>query len=96
MIKINLPNPREMSVPEFFAQMRIALKSAEKSYEEIIKDVDLKEPIDSDDVPWISFRLGKIDEFIKEEKGNENPLNALDGFLCEDEAQEIYLEIDRL
>ena len=45
MIKINLPNPREMSITEFFAQMKIALKSAEKSYEEMIKGIELTSDI---------------------------------------------------
>lgn len=93
MIKINLPNPREMSITEFFAQMRIALKSAEKSYEEMIKGIELTE----ETTPWASFRItnidkllalpSKIDGFISKE--------SVDEFTCEDDSQEICLELDR-
>ena len=94
MIKINLPNPREMSVLEFFAQMRIALKSAEKSYEEIIKGLDLK---NEDNQPWISFRIDNIKELLGgDDQSHEDLHNALDNFICEDESQEISLEIERL
>lgn len=83
MIKINLPNPYEMSIPEFFAQMRIALKSAEKSYEEMVKGVELN----NDNTPWISFEFNneeiksRLDEF--EDSGFEN-------------RQDIRLEMNRL
>lgn len=93
MIKINLPNPREMSVPEFFAQMKIALKSAEKSYEEITKGIELTE----DTTPWISFRIANINEVLGGDEQSHKELHlALDNFICEDEAQELYLEIERL
>jgi hypothetical protein len=38
--KIALPNPRMMEPQMFFNQMRIVLKAAEKSYEQMIKDLD--------------------------------------------------------
>ncbi len=84
MIKINLPNPREMSIAEFFAQMRVALKSAEKSYEEMVKGVDLN---NEENVPWISFRLNDLVNKEIEDKGLET---------SEDNFQELYLQIDRL
>ena len=94
MIKINLPNPREMSITEFFAQMKIALKSAEKSYEEMIKGIELTD----DNQPWVSFRLdnrerlinlpSRVDGFVEKA--------TLDDFFAEDDSQEIYLEIERL
>ena len=96
MIKINLPNPREMSISEFFAQMRIALKSAEKSYEEIKKGVELTK--DKGDInPWISFRMENIKDILGgDDQTHEDLHNALDNFICEDESQEIYLEIEKL
>jgi len=57
MIKINLPNPNEMSIPSFFAQMRIAIKAAEKSYEEMMK---VKDPEGDSDYPYILWRLPDI------------------------------------
>ena len=93
MIKINLPNPREMSIGEFFAQMRIALKSAEKSYEEMIKGIELNE----NNQPWISFRITNIKNLLGDDSQTHQELhNALDEFICEDESQEIYLEIEKL
>lgn len=93
MIKINLPNPREMSTSEFFAQMRIALKSAEKSYEEMVRGVELNE----ENTPWISWRMENIKDILGDDsQTHANLHNALDNFICEDESQEIYLEIDRL
>lgn len=93
MIKINLPNPREMSITEFFAQMRIALKSAEKSYEEMIRGIELTD----DNQPWISFRLNNIKDLLGSDEQTHAELhNALDNFICEDKSQDIILEIDRL
>ena len=92
MIKINLPNPREMSIEEFFAQMRIALKSAEKSYQEMVRGQELNE----DNTPWISFRLENIRDLLGGNDQTHSDLhNSLDSFICEDDSQEIYLEIDR-
>ena len=87
MIKINLPNPREMSTAEFFAQMRIALKSAEKSYEEMIKGLDLNE----DNTPWISFRIENLEEISTSPSAEKPQIDT-----AEDEWQNVYLEIDRL
>ena len=96
MIKINLPNPREMSIAEFFAQMRIALKSAEKSYEEMKKGMELTEDKE-DNNPWISFRMENIKDILGDDKQTHEELhNTLDSFIYEDESQEIYLEIERL
>ena len=93
MIKINLPNPREMSITEFFAQMRISLKAAEKSYEEMIRGIELT----NDNQPWISFRMENIKDLLGgDDQSHEDLHNALDNFICEDESQDIYLEIERL
>lgn len=91
MFKINLPNPREMDATEFFAQMKIALKSAEKSYEEMTKGVELTE----NNTPWISYRLPFIDKVSKD---FSDPLDAdrLENAYLEDDAQEVCLVIDRL
>ena len=97
MIKINLPNPREMSITEFFAQMKIALKSAEKSYEEIIKGLDLTNA-NADDIPWISFRVENLERMINLPSRVVGFIEkaTIDDFFAEDESQEIYLEIDKL
>ncbi len=93
MIKISLPNPREMSITEFFAQMRIALESAEKSYQEMVRGIELNE----DNTPWISFRIENIKDLLGGDEQSHSKLhNALDNFICKDESQEIYLEIDRI
>ena len=92
MIKVNLPNPREMSIEEFFAQMRIALKSAEKSYQEIVKGIELN----ADNQPWISFRIANLEELITLNEGVNLNKALIDDFICEDDSQELYLEIERL
>ncbi len=38
-LKVNLPSPYELEAEQFFAQMRIALKAAEKTYQQAIKDL---------------------------------------------------------
>lgn len=42
-LKVNLPNPYELEPEQFFAQMRIALKAAEKTYQEAIKGLTEEE-----------------------------------------------------
>ncbi len=96
MIKINLPNPREMTVPEFFAQMKIALKSAEKSYEEIIRGLDEEEKKNKDNDPWISFRIGELDSLLSYHPEVKMNVSEIQDFLAEDEAQELTILIERL
>jgi hypothetical protein len=80
-----------MSIEEFFSQMRIVLKAAEKSYEGMVKGVELTE----DKTPYLSFRqhpeiselMDKLGHIHKEEILLET---------TEDEWQEISLEINRL
>ena len=73
--------------------MKIALKSAEKSYEEMIKGIELT----NDNQPWISFRIENIKDLLGGDDQTHAELhNGLDNFICEDESQEIYLEIERL
>ena len=81
-----------MSIAEFFAQMRLALKHAEKSYEDMIKGIELTD----DNQPWISFRMENIKDILGGDEQNHEELhNTLDNFICEDDSQEIYLEINR-
>ena len=42
-LKVNLPNPYELEAEHFFAQMRIALKAAEKTYQEATRGLTEKE-----------------------------------------------------
>jgi len=65
-LKVNLPNPQEVNPIEFFAQMRIALTAAEKTYQQAIRGLTSEEVKDF----WLSFEcslLQKIeeDEIIK-------------------------------
>ena len=55
-LSINLPNPFELEVEQFFAQMRIALKSAEKSYQQAINGLTAEEVENI----YIKFELTKL------------------------------------
>ena len=46
LFKIGLPNPNEMKPLMYFAQARIALKAAEKAYEEATKNLSEEEKED--------------------------------------------------
>ena len=66
-LRISFPNPWEFqgkNVEQFFAQMRIALKAAEKTYQEYVKDLT-KEKVD--DV-WLSFELNGLETEEKSRK----------------------------
>lgn len=59
-LKINFPNPWEFqgeNVGQFFAQMRIAIKSAEKVYEGAIKGLTEEEKKGF----WVSFNLDVLE-----------------------------------
>lgn len=56
-LKVNLPNPYELEPEQFFAQMRIALKAAEKTYQEAIRGLT-EEDIQNH---WLSFELTGIE-----------------------------------
>lgn len=85
MFRINLPNPRHMPVSDFFVQMRIVLKAAERAYEEAEKSKETEE----DNNPWVSFRLSeKISEEIE---GTEEITD-----MSEDDWQNISLVVERL
>lgn len=51
-IKIQLPDPYDVSAEEFFSQARISLKAAERTYQESIKDLTDEEK----DNIFIAFR----------------------------------------
>lgn len=93
MFKILLPNPFEMSIPEFITQMRIVLKSVEKSYEAMEKA--RKENNRGDEI-YLMFRTSREIENLLEkqtitnEHGKET--NAYDEWSGE---QELYLEINQ-
>lgn len=59
-IKVSLPNPIELGPEMFIAQLRIALKAFEKSYEEATKNLTKEEKEEF----WVRFRLPKLDEEI--------------------------------
>lgn len=82
MFKISLPNPNEVTVPEFLKQMKIALKSIELSYNEMVKGKFLN----GDNTPWIEFvHEEKLEVFSETIDVNEY-----------DSMQVISLEIDSL
>lgn len=85
-IKIPLPNPDDVSAEQFFAQMRISLKAAEKSYQlavnNLTKEKDGKEP----EKPWLRFRLrNDIEEKLEEMIPDSS-----------NDIQEIYLGVNTL
>jgi len=69
-LKVNLPDPYELEAEHFFAQMRIALKAAEKTYQEVIRGLT-KEEIENF---YLGFELTKIEAT---EEGREK-LNEID------------------
>ena len=69
-LKVNLPDPYELEAEHFFAQMRIALKAAEKTYQEAIRGLT-KEEIENF---YLGFELTKIEAT---EEGREK-LNEID------------------
>ena len=87
-MKIQLPNPYDSTVEQWFVHMRIVLKAAEKTYQQMVIDHGGKVDEDGDHNPWIQFRLG--DEL---QKDIENGACAgIDDVL----PRNLYLEIDRL
>lgn len=61
-----------MSAKEFFAQMKIALKSAEKSYEEVIKGIPQEKLEEYENLVWLSFRLPMVDYEHTEDDKDQN------------------------
>lgn len=92
MFKINLPNPSEMSIPEFFSQMKIVLKAAEKSYEDMIKEIELNE----ENTPYISYRQPSLRLQLLEDTKPEIMKKVIDLDEYLDEANEIQLEINTI
>ena len=66
-LKVNLPNPQEMTAEQFFAQMRISLKAAEKTYQQTIKSLTEEQSIAIEELkkkneePWVQFCLVGIE-----------------------------------
>lgn len=56
-LKVNLPNPYELEPEHFFAQMRIALKAAEKTYQEAMRGLTKEEIQDY----WLGFELTELE-----------------------------------
>lgn len=56
-LKVNLPNPYEMNAEEFFAQMRIALKATEKTYQQATKSLTKEEKENF----WLGFEFTKLE-----------------------------------
>ena len=88
MFKINLPNPSEMSIPEFLTQMKIVLKATEKSYEEMVKGIELNE----DNTPYLNYRQTRLRSKLLHDSEEPNSDFDLDDYF--DEANEIELEIN--
>ena len=63
MFKISLPNPSDYNVPEFLKQMRIVLKCAELSYEEMVKELELNE----NNTPYINYRQSQLKRALVED-----------------------------
>ncbi len=71
-LKVNLPNPDEMSIEQWFSQMRISLKAAEKAYQEVFKNLTEEErklqiENDCDKKFWIRFQLPSLDENLEDD-----------------------------
>ncbi len=87
-IKVNLPHPYEMNPEQFFAQMRISLKAAEKAYQEVLKNLTEQEKKDCE--IWLNVELTEL-EATKE--GREK-LDEIDP--NNEERQSIAITINRL
>jgi predicted aldo/keto reductase-like oxidoreductase len=72
-MKIQLPCPDSTSAEQWFAQMRIALKAAEKMYQESVKNLTEEEKADESSLPWIRFTLDHelVDNILKGEASEE-------------------------
>ncbi len=90
MFKINLPNPADYNPEDFFKQMRIVIKSAELSYKEMVKGLELND----DNTPFIIYRHPHLEsELEKNYKLIPSNKNIIE--FGEDD-QEIELEINQL
>lgn len=52
-MRIQLPNPNDGSVEQWFAHMRIVLKAAEKTYQQMVKDHGQQDADGNN--PWVSI-----------------------------------------
>ena len=89
MFKIQFPNPSEMSILQFCSQMRVAIKVAERAYEEMVKE-------DAINKPYLVFRPSCNIETLLEDSRvkktiRDEEVNAYDEWV---EEQELYLEIN--
>jgi hypothetical protein len=91
MFKIALPNPSEFEYDfkSYFAQMKIAIKAAEKSYEQLTKNLTEEQ---LKDYLYITYRFPKIDLYSREQDNEGNVKVHVDEE--SDEMQSIELEID--
>ena len=93
MFKIALPNPNEFenNIKGFFAQFRVVLKAAEKSYEEATKGLIDEE---QKSAMWLIYRFPEI-ELNEREQDNEGNVKVHvdeEG----DSMQKIELEINEI
>ena len=63
-LKVNLPNPYQLKAEEFFAQMRIALKAAEKTYQQAVKGLTEEEKKNF----WLGFEFTELEATEKGRK----------------------------
>ena len=87
MFKIALPIPSEFEndIPSFLAQMKIAIKATEKSYEQITKNLTDEQKQNF----YIMYRHPKFEYWSK---GGEDKLDKIDPNM--DDRQKIELEIN--
>lgn len=86
-MKIQLPNPSDFTVEQWFAQVRIVLKSAEKIYQKMVEDYGKENPEEGGNNPWVTLRL------------EETLLKSIEdlGIDIDDELpKNLYLEINHL
>ena len=80
-LKVNLPNPDDMSIEQWFSQMRISLKAAEKAYQEALKNLteELREKQKgkfSEREIWIHFELPSIPDIDKVDRDYDKRQNV--------------------
>lgn len=88
MFKISLPNPSEHSPEDFFAQMKIVIKSAQIAYEQITKDLTKEEKNNY----WMHYSFPQLNLFSRvKDKDNFVKVNIEEEG---EEMQNIELEIE--
>lgn len=87
-MKIQLPDPSGGTPEQWFAQMAIVLKAAQKMYQQMVKDHGMANPSEGGNNPWVLY---KLDDNIQKDIENGKALD-IDAIL----PTSLHLDIDHL